>query len=205
MKHLRIDFSDLSLWLTNESIEMSIQYLTASQITAADQFKLHSKRQDFLRSRALVNYATGTVRPYVPRSELVVRHGDYFASISHKEQYCAALTSMSKSLLGVDIELLGRDRSTLRKKVLSTSEMAAFDELDLPSLYAFSFKEAVFKCLHTTYPEVRYFHQCEITNFTDHQFQARILLPSLPHLRILGRAFKLTTPAGEYVITVAYS
>jgi phosphopantetheinyl transferase (holo-ACP synthase) len=204
MKHSRIDFSNLSLWLTNERVDELIPYLTSSQISDAAKFKLEAKKHDFLRSRALVNFASGVICEHIPRSEEVLKHGNYFTSISHKDPYCAVLASETKSLLGVDIELLGCDRSALRKKVLSPAEMDTFAESDLPAVYAFSFKEAVFKCLNTTHSEVKYFHQCKIVSFKDSKFIAQIVTPSLISLEILGRAFHLTSSSGEYILTVAY-
>lgn len=204
MKHSRIDFSNLSLWLTNERVDKLVPYLTSSQIFDSEKIKLEAKKHDFLRSRALVNFASGVICEHIPRSKQVVKHGNYFISLSHKDPFCAVLASEARSFLGVDIELLGRHSSTLRKKVLSPAEMDIFTEGDLPSVYAFSFKEAVFKCLNSAHPEVKYFHQCKIESFKDSKFVGQIVTPSLKSLEILGRAFHLTSFSGEYIVTIAY-
>lgn len=210
MKVSRFQHKDIAVWLTKEDPSALYKYLISSQTAFADSIKLEKKRSDFLRSRALLNYATGTMGSYNFQGSQPQKHGDFYVSLSHKDPYAAASLSLVHQHLGVDIESFKQLTSNFRNKVLSLRECQNFSEIHLPTVIAFSFKESVYKALNPTYPQVKYFYQCEIVSFLNDAITAEVTLRDpisetiTQQLYISGNIWILESHSTSYAVTIAY-
>ncbi len=210
MKVSRLQHKDIAVWLTREDPSALHKYLIPSQTIFAESIKLEKRRSDFLRSRALLNFATGTMLSYNFQETLPQRHGDFYVSLSHKDSYAAASLSLVHELLGVDIERLKPLTSAFRLKVLSPRECQNFSEALLPTVVAFSFKESVYKALNPTYSQVKYFHQCEILSFVNDAILAKVTLRDpisetlSKQIYISGTIWTLESHSAFYVVSIAY-
>ncbi|MEI8025480.1 MAG: 4'-phosphopantetheinyl transferase superfamily protein [Pseudomonadota bacterium] len=210
MKVSRFQHKDIAVWLTKEDPSALYKYLIPSQKLFADSIKLEKKRSDFLRSRALLNYATGTMGSYNFQESQLQMHGDFYVSLSHKDPYAAASVSLVPQHLGVDIEGFKPLTSNFRNKVLSLRECQNFSETHLPTVIAFSFKESVYKALNPTYPQVKYFHQCEIASFLNNVLTAQVTLRDptsetiTQQLSISGYIWILESHSARYAVSIAY-
>jgi len=210
MKFSRLQHKDIAVWLTKEDPTALSTYLTASQKSFADSIGLEKKRGDFLRSRALLNFATGNLASYTFQDLGPRKHGDFYVSLSHKDTYAAVSLSLVYEHLGVDMERFKPLSSAFRRKVLSLTELESFSESFLPTVLAFSFKESVYKALNPTYPQVKYFHQCEILSFLNHSITAKVTLrePSTSEvtkeLTLSGWVWTLESHSTSYAVTLAY-
>ncbi len=210
MKISRFQHKEIAVWLTKEDPSALDKYLVPSQRLFAESIKLEKKRSDFLRSRALLNYATGTIGPYNFQESQPPKHGDFYVSVSHKDGYAAASLSLVHQHLGVDVELFKPLSAHFRNKVLSSSECQNFSETLLPTVIAFSFKESVFKALNPTYPQVKYFHQCQIVSFLNNAIKAEVTLgdpnseATPKRLCIYGNVWILESHETRYAVSIAY-
>jgi len=231
MKLSRIVVHDFVIWLTAAQSDDWNPFLTKEQVQIGDSLQNGRSKSDFLRSRALLNCAIGSISNYnsdqwqkrpsielapeeTKKPELPLKfseqipthpspvHGDFFVSISHKKNLAVVLTS-NRPFYGVDIEYIKPTRAELRMRVLTPIEKQRFPPTVLSTLEAFSFKESVFKSLNRQFNDIRNFHQCEILSFHDGRFEAQIIQGSAKDMKIIGQIFRYALENDKFIITVA--
>jgi 4'-phosphopantetheinyl transferase EntD len=226
MKFSCIEFDGIKVWLTHDESKELERYLVPAQRIFAESTKLEKRRQEFIKSRALLNFATDSRAEFNLPASGPSQHGGYFVSISHKDNVAVVATSKTYDLLGVDMERLQVTSPPIRHKVLTPLESQKFSEDHLPTLSAFSFKESVYKALNLTYPKVKYFHQCEILTWEQGVIEASVtFMPetssvdqstaiqeasaedsstSPTTLSLSGKVWNHEYPTARYVVSVAY-
>lgn len=228
MKFSRIQWDGIQVWLTQEEREELVPNLTSEQITYTETLKLEKRRSEFMKSRALLNFATDHRAEFRLPHAGPCQHGSYWVSISHKDNIASVAISKTYDLLGVDLERIKSLSPPIRNKVLTPTEIHKFSEDQLPTLTAFSYKEAVYKALNLTYPNVKYFHQCEILSWSQGLIEAEVSFaednnsqpldsrldsrprhsnqqpPSLTTLSLKGMVGTYDSITDTYVVSLAY-
>ena len=105
-------------------------------------------------------------------------------SIAHKKHLAVAIASRrDQGLVGVDLEVVGRDRSHIGEKVLTSQEMTDVEELPedrqwIATLVRFALKEATYKALAPRLGRYISFDEAQISNIKNGSADVRLMLTS---------------------------
>lgn len=174
--------------------------LSAEDIGFAAEIKAALRKQEFLRSRALIRRLTGWKGSLAKAASGAPGWPDgWHGSLTHKDGWIGLALSRDGSYsLGIDAEDVQRLKPGLESRILNAAESARLDgwaagkaEVRMAHLATFfSFKEALFKAVFPLGRRMFYFPDAEIVRFGpgSGEITARLLVDASP-----------VTPAGAEV------
>ena len=125
----------------------SDDFLTSSEIKQLSELKNRQRKNEFVSTRALRTYLFGkhTIL-YNEFGAPFLEKKDVHISISHNKEYVVIAWS-NKHPVGVDIEMINRDVSSIEKKFISQNEREIASTIDSPknALTIWCIKETLYK------------------------------------------------------------